>query len=117
MPADKHDEPKYLSADDMRSWLGEEVRSVLKECELRVRDATAFTTAYAAGELTPEEAHERLSRYGERWHDPLNGIHASSHKTDDDILAAMDEAERSRRSFLERVDREGARRRTSRPDR
>jgi hypothetical protein len=113
MPADKHDEPKLLSADDMRRWLGEEVRNVLKECELRVRDATGFTTAYAAGELSPKEAHKRLSRYEERWHDALEGIYASSFKTDDAILAAIDKAERSDRSFLARLDRRAARHRKS----
>ena len=117
MAANEHGKAEHLSADDMRSWLGEEIRNVLKECELRVRDATAFTTAYAAGELTPKEAHKRLSRYGERWHDPLNGIQASSYKTDDQILAAMDKAGQSRRSFLEKVDRKAARSRGSEHDR
>ena len=116
MSADKHDEPKFLSAADMRSWLGEEIRNVLKETELRLRDATAFTTAYAAGELTPKEAHKRWRRYESRWPEALGGISASSYKSDDDILAAMDKAERSDRSFLTRLERRVARHPKSRHD-
>ena len=68
------DEPNHLSAEEMRVWLLDETRNVLKEAELRVRDATEFTTAYAMGKLSPAQAHERLRRYDARWGEALEGV-------------------------------------------
>jgi hypothetical protein len=83
-------EREHFSVPDMRAWLKEELRNVHKECELRTREATEFVTAYAAGELTPAEAHKRFEQYDERWGDPLAGVYASSFRTDEEVLKAID---------------------------
>ena len=84
-------ESNHLSAEDMRVWLLDETRNVLKEAELRVREATEFTTAYAMGKLSPAQAHERMRKYDARWGEALEGVYASSFKSDDAILKAIDE--------------------------
>ncbi len=86
------EQPDYLSAEDMRIWLGQEIKDAAKAFELRLREATEFATAYALGKLTPKEADERHSRYYHRWGEALPGISASETVTDADILAAIDRA-------------------------
>jgi hypothetical protein len=83
-------ESRHLSVSQMRNWLSEELRNVLKECELRVREATALTAAYAAGELTPAEAHKRFREYDNRWSEALGGVLASSYRTDEELIGAID---------------------------
>jgi ribosome-associated translation inhibitor RaiA len=104
------DESTYLTPADMRGWLREETRNVLKECDLRIKDATDFVTAYLGGQFTWEETEKRLSRYENRWHSALGGVYASAYKNDEELLAAMDKAERelqkSARPCRERVRRQ-----------
>ena len=87
---DPPEQPDYLSPKDMRNWLGREIKDATKALELRVREVTDFVTAYAQGELTPEEADERHSRYYHRWGESLPGVAASETLTDGEILAAID---------------------------
>ena len=89
-----------LTPEEMRAWHAEEIRDVLKECDLRVRDATQFTIAFLAGELTPEQANARLSRYEARWGDPLRGVLTSNHRSDEAIVEAIDKALRRRERLL-----------------
>jgi hypothetical protein len=106
MSAGKRHERHYLSVDEMRCWLDEEIRNVRKECELRERDATEFATAYATGTITREGAHKRLDRYENRWGSALRGFSALGFKTDDAIITAIDRADGSRERWLKRVERE-----------
>jgi hypothetical protein len=46
------DDQNTLSASEMRSWLTQEVRDLPKALELRVQEASAIVTAYAAGEIS-----------------------------------------------------------------
>jgi len=110
MSKEKTPEP-FFSVDEMRSWLAEEVGNVLKECDLRVRDATDFATAYIAGKMTAEQAEKRLTRYEERWGGALSGVFASSYRNDEPIIKAIDRADRDiekARNYTERVSK-GAR--------
>jgi len=91
---------RFLNRKDMHCWLSEEIRNVLKECDLRIRDATDFAVGYANGELTAEQAHERLRLYEERWPDPLGGVFASGHSSDKTILDAIDRWNVERRSLI-----------------
>jgi len=38
-----------LTPTDLRQWLNQEVRDVMKAAELRIKDATDFVTLYATG--------------------------------------------------------------------
>src|ERR1700744_216037 len=90
------------SPDAMCGWLQEEVRDVMKEWELRIKDATEFVTEYATGRLPPKEAEERLNQYDRRWHDALYG-HRAGFKTDEELIAAIDKRrEENRRAERER---------------
>jgi hypothetical protein len=93
----------HLNRKEMQAWLTEEIRDVLKECDLRLRDATGFAIGYITGDLTVQQAHERLNRYEERWGDPLAGVYASSHKSDESILSAIDKR-RARQKALSHVE-------------
>jgi hypothetical protein len=82
---------EYLSPDDMRQWLRQEIADSAKALELRLKEATAFVTAYGAGKITPEEANEKQWQYLQRWGEPLPPRGAST--SDEQILAAIDEFE------------------------
>jgi hypothetical protein len=95
----------HLNRKEMQAWLNEEIRDVLKECDLRVRDATDFTTGYLTGKLTAEQANERFDAYYERWDDPLRGVYASSHQNEQSLLDAIDtnRKQQNTRTFVEKV--------------
>ena len=76
----------------MRSWLRQELKDLSKAYELRLKEATELVTAYALGELTPEEADERNWRYHQRWGEALPGVSSTEAVTDEQILAAIDKA-------------------------
>ena len=93
MSKDKQDdEEDYLSPKDMRQWAQQEIKDTTKALELRVRDLTDLVTAYAAGELTPEQADEQQSRYQRRWGEALYGATVGDGVPDDQILARIDAA-------------------------
>ena len=82
----------YLSPKDMRQWAEREAMDIKKAAELRLRDLE-FVTAYERGNLKPEEADDRYFRYHHRWNEALPGINATDSVTDEQILAAIDEAQ------------------------
>jgi hypothetical protein len=88
-----NDEP--LSSDDARQWLGREIAHVMKEAELRVKDATDFVTAYATGKISEREVSERMDQYDRRWGEAtLLAAMANEGMADNEILRRLD-AERA----------------------
>jgi hypothetical protein len=89
---DKNDTgEETLSVKDMRSVLKEETRAVMRAADLRIRELTQLTTAYATGELTPSEATEQYMHYMDKWGDALPGIVKNISKlTDEEIVAEME---------------------------
>jgi hypothetical protein len=81
-----------MTPEEFQGWLKQEIRDSAKAHELRVKDATAFVTAYSEGKLTPEEAEEHLYRYDRRWGEALCGTMASPGTSDEAILRAIDKA-------------------------
>lgn len=102
-----------LSVQDLQGWLKEEIRDCDKAHELRVKEATEFVTAYAAGKLSPSEAMQRLLQYDRRWGEALYGATASPGISDEQILKAIDLAcdealypeKRSHTGRLEKTDK------------
>jgi hypothetical protein len=86
------DDSAFLTPKEIQQWLMQEILDSAKAHELRVRDATELATAYALGELTPEEAHERFLQYDNRWGESLPGTHAFKGSPDDQLLASVDKA-------------------------
>ncbi len=84
------DKPDHLSPKEVRDWALQELRDSAKAHELRVRSATEIATAYALGELTPDQAHERMFQHDHRWGEALPGTHAFAASTDEEILASID---------------------------
>src|SRR5580704_9614515 len=84
------DKPDYLSPKEMRDWALQELRDSTKAHELRVQSATQIATAYALGELTPDQAHERMFQHDHRWGEAIPGTHAFPASTDEQLLASID---------------------------
>jgi hypothetical protein len=80
-----------FTLEEVRQWLQREVGHVMKEAELRVKDATDFVTAYATGKISAKEAAERMSRYDGRWGE-ASLIVAMPHEgmTNEEILRRLD---------------------------
>lgn len=81
-----------LSPKDMQKWLLQEVADSAKAHELRVKSATELATAYALGELTTEQAHERFLEHDRRWGEALPGTHVFKGSADEQIVASIDKA-------------------------
>jgi hypothetical protein len=92
---------KQLSPDDMRLWLRDEIRRVMKAAELQIKDATDFVTKYSAAEIDASQANARMMTYDKRWGtSELVLAMPSQTMTDDEILRKIDAriAEQSRDS-------------------
>jgi hypothetical protein len=85
------DDSDFPSPKEMTAWLQREITDTMKAAELRVRDATSFVSAYAAGEITREEAAERSHQFAKRWGDVLPGVGRSEDLSDSEILKRIDE--------------------------
>jgi len=80
-----------LTSEDMRLWLRDEVRRVMKNAELQIKDATDFVTAYAAGTMSPAEADARMALYDSRWGESrLIAAMPREGMTDEEILRNLD---------------------------
>jgi hypothetical protein len=89
---DRRGDEEFMSPKEMAGWLREEIRDSQKAWELRVKDATAFVNAYAAGELSAKEANEKMLAYDRRWGEALFGASAGAGITDEAILKTIDAA-------------------------
>ena len=85
------DDQDFPSPQEMAGWLSREVTNATRASELRIKDAADFVTAYASGQITPEQAEERLHQYSKRWGDALPGITDATGLTDADIVKQIDE--------------------------
>jgi len=85
-------ESDTLTPKDMQQWLLREIRDSAKAHELRVKSATELVTAYALGEIEPEQAMERFFEHHSRWGEAIPGTHAFPKSTDEEIIAAIDKA-------------------------
>jgi len=81
-----------LTPTDLRQWLNQEVRDVMKAAELRIKDATDFVTLYATGEISPSEAMRRVEQYDNRWREPILGVTTEENMTNAEILKLRDNA-------------------------
>jgi hypothetical protein len=61
-----------LSASDMQGWLRIEKETLRIAMDERIREATAFVDAYAAGQLTEKQAEKKWDEYRSRWPDVAN---------------------------------------------
>ena len=93
MPDPKPNEPdETLTVQDFRNVLDEEVTALSKASELRIREFAGFVTAYAAGELTPAQAMDKLFRYKEVWGEAFPGVPSVQGLTDEDLLARVEKS-------------------------
>ena len=82
----------FLSAEDIRLWVEQEIKNARRALSLRVKELSDLTTAYSKGDLTPEQADEAHSRYYHRWGEALPGATAHETLSDQEILAQVDQA-------------------------
>jgi hypothetical protein len=80
-----------LSPADLRGWFAQEVRDLTKAMELRIQDAADFVTAYAAQEITSQQAMARLLTYQARWGDsPTCGVAVEEDASNAIIIEKID---------------------------
>ena len=94
MAGQHSDEEKsdFPSPQEMEGWLQREIADIKRAAELRIKDATAFVTAYSKGEISQEEADERSYQYSRRWGEPIFGVFRSEGLSDEQVLKQLDEA-------------------------
>ncbi|WP_263377232.1 hypothetical protein [Granulicella aggregans] len=71
---DSDEHAPWPQPEDLRQWLNEESRRVMKEAELRIIDATELVTGFLTGHISREEAQERSAEYHRRWGDALRDV-------------------------------------------
>jgi hypothetical protein len=92
-----------LSPKEVFQWARQEIANSAKAFELRVKEATDLATRFAAGEISPQEAKQKLISFDRRWGEAMYGASVGENISDDQILAKIDEARRdARRPFSER---------------
>jgi hypothetical protein len=84
------EESDHYTKADLALWLRQEVLDITKAAQLRIQDATDYVTAYALGQLTPEQAAERHRQYVRRWTDAIPGVYASETMTDQELIRRID---------------------------
>lgn len=82
-----------LSVKDMKNILADRTREILKAADLRIRELTDLTVAYAAGEMTPKEASEAYCRHEDKWGEILPGVVQDIRSmSDKDIVTEMNKS-------------------------
>lgn len=84
------DDSDHHTKEDLALWLKQEIMDVTKAAQLRIQDATDYGTAYALGQLTPEQAAERHRQYTHRWTDAIPGVYASEGMSDKELIQRID---------------------------
>jgi hypothetical protein len=86
------DDSTSLTKEDVAAWLQQEIDHSRKAMELRVKDATGIATAFQENRLSAKEAADEIYRHENRWGEALPGVWTTEGKTDQQILAELDEA-------------------------
>jgi hypothetical protein len=105
MPDQNDSDPiahNFLSPKDMQNWAEEEMKDSAKAHELRVKELKSLVADYNAAKVTPEEADDRMLRYGHRWGEALRGASAQDHLSDEQIVAKIDSLVSTRRPYTSR---------------
>lgn len=84
--------PRDRTAAEVRDWLLQEIKDSSKACELRIREAVSLANSYALGEISAEQAEERLWKYEQRWGEALPGAYVAGDTADVQIVEAIDTA-------------------------
>ena len=79
-----------LSVEEMRELLQSEIRATTKAADLRIREFSNFANAYAAGEMTPEQAMDAVIHFQEKWGPAIPGIFKVEGMSDAEITAAVE---------------------------
>src|SRR6185312_1311858 len=99
----KNEDWSFPDPKGMSVWLQQEISDIQRAAELRIKEATAFVTAYAIGEISPKEAEERSYRYSRRWGDVIPGVGNTGGMSDEQILSTLDETRIKQRHVSSRI--------------
>jgi hypothetical protein len=91
---------EILSPKEIRQWAQQEITNSAKAFELRVKEATSLATQYAAGELSADEATQKLTAYGRRWGEAMHGVYTTDGLSNEQLLAMIDQAREKTRSLF-----------------
>jgi hypothetical protein len=85
------EDSERLTKGDVKAWLQQEIDHTRKAMELRVKGATDIATAFRENRISGKEAAEQIYRHENRWGEALPGVWTTEGKTDQQILAELDE--------------------------
>ena len=86
------DNSESLAQEDVEAWLRQEIDHSRKATKLRRAGAREIATAFAENRISPIEAADQIYRHENRWGEALPGVWTTEGKTDQEILAELDEA-------------------------
>jgi hypothetical protein len=86
----KNTDPDHITVNEMLSMFNDEVTNVTKGAELRLRDFSTLLKEYVAGNISPEQATDRMVRHQEKWGDAVPGVYSVEGKSDEELLAAVE---------------------------
>lgn len=89
-----------LTRDDLAAWAEQEELHARKALELRIKGAKQIEEDFAKKRITSEDAAELMYQHEKRWGEALPGIFVIGEKTDEEILAKIDERRRRQEQVL-----------------
>jgi len=90
-PRRSPDNSESLTQDDVTAWLRQEIDHSRKATKLRIAGAREIAAAFAEKRISRKEAADQIYRHENRWGEALPGVWTTEGKTDQQILAELDE--------------------------
>ena len=95
---------EMLNPAEMLSILQDEVSLISRAADIRIPTVTEIATAYARGELTPQEANRRWGEYEHLWGDAVPGMAGiQGLNTDREFLQFMERSKSANPTWRERL--------------
>lgn len=91
-PRRSPDNSESLTHEDVEAWLRQEIDHSRRATKLRIEGAREIAAAFAENRLSPKETADQIYRHENRWGEALPGVWTTEGKTDQQVLAELDEA-------------------------
>lgn len=85
------DDSESLTQEDVTAWLQQQIDHSRKATKLRIAGAREIAVDFAGNRISREEVADRIYQYEKRWGEALPGVWTTQGKTDQQILAELDE--------------------------
>jgi hypothetical protein len=91
-PRRSPDNLEGLTHEDVEAWLRQEIDHSRKATKLRIKGAREIAAAFAENRISSKEAADKIYPHENRWGEASPGVWTTEGKTDQEILAELDEA-------------------------